>query len=103
MITKEQIDKVVNIIVSCVNPDKVILFGSYAYGKPTEDSDLDILVVKEMNLDRHKRSREIKKFLRGIKIPIDLIVYSKDEIQSWSNTEAAFITQIVKNGKVLYE
>lgn len=103
MITKQQIEKVVNTIVTCIEPDKVILFGSYAYGKPTEDSDLDILVVKDMNMDRNKRSIEVKKHLRGSKIPIDIIVYTKDEIDSWTESESAFITQIIKDGKVLYE
>ncbi|MFW6282300.1 MAG: nucleotidyltransferase domain-containing protein, partial [bacterium] len=65
MIPEKKINEVVNRIVSNVHPDKVILFGSYAEGNAGEDSDLDILVIKEMDIPRHKRSREIRKFLRG--------------------------------------
>jgi predicted nucleotidyltransferase len=102
MITQGQIDDVVDIIVKNVNPEKIILFGSYAYGEPQEDSDLDILVVKDIDSDRYKRAREIKKYLRGLKIPIDVIVYTKAEIEEWKDTKSAFITQVMQNGRILY-
>lgn len=102
MITQSQINDVVDIIVKNINPDKVILFGSYAYGQPQEDSDLDILVIKDTDSDRYKRTREIKKYLRGIKIPIDVVVYTKAEIEEWKDTKSAFITQILQDGRVLY-
>lgn len=102
MISKEKIDEAVKRIVENVHPDKIILFGSYAYGKPDKDSDIDILVIKNMDIPRHKRSREIKKYLRGLKIPIDIIVYSQDEIEEWKDTKHAFINEVMEQGKVLY-
>ena len=83
MIPQEKINEVVERIVKNVQPEKVILFGSYAYGEPDEDSDLDILVIKESVLPRHERVKEIKKYLQGIKIPVDLIVYTTKEIDEW--------------------
>ncbi len=103
MISKEKIEKIVKIIIEKYSPEKIILFGSYANGNPTEDSDVDFLIVKDTELPRYKRSREIRKYLRGLKAPIDLIVYNRDEIEEWKNVKNAFITQIVKNGKVMYE
>lgn len=102
MITQDQINDIVDIIVKNVGPEKVILFGSYAYGEPREDSDLDILVIKDTNDDRFRRTREIRKYLRGIKIPIDILVYTKAEVEEWKDTKSAFITQIMRNGRVLY-
>jgi len=102
MISQEKINEVVNRIVKNINPEKIILFGSYASGNPSEDSDLDILIVKEMRMPRYKRTREVKKHLRGMKIPIDVIVYTKKEIKKWENTETAFINQAIKQGKLLY-
>lgn len=102
MISQEKIKEVINRIVKNVNPEKIILFGSYASGNPREDSDLDILIIKEMRMPRYKRSREVKKHLRGMKIPIDVIVYTKKEIKKWENTETAFINQAIKQGKILY-
>ncbi len=50
MITQEQIQFVVNTIVESQNPEKIVLFGSYAYGIPSENSDLDLLVVKDSSI-----------------------------------------------------
>jgi predicted nucleotidyltransferase len=102
LITKDQINQVVEKIVKNVHPDKVILFGSYANGNPGEDSDLDLLVIKDMPQKRIQRGREIRKHLRGTGIPIDLLVYTPQEIEEWRETKAAFITQIIDQGRVLY-
>lgn len=102
MITKEQIDQVIEVIVQNVHPDKVILFGSYANGNPREDSDLDLLVIKDMPQKRHQRGREIRKYLRGTGIPIDLLVYTPQEVAEWRDTKAAFITQIIAQGQVVH-
>ncbi len=102
MITQQQIDEIKRRIVENVKPEKIILFGSYAYGTPTKDSDIDILIIKESNLPRYMRGREIRKYLRGLKVAIDLLVYTKDEIQKWANIKTAFITTVMEKGKVLY-
>jgi len=102
MISQEKINEVIDRIVKNINPEKIILFGSYAQGNPSEDSDLDLLIVKEMKIPRYKRSREVKKHLRGLKIPIDVIVYTREEIKEWEETKTAFISQTIKQGKVLY-
>lgn len=102
MVTTEQINEIVRRVVENYHPEKIVLFGSYAYGKPTEDSDLDLLIIKKETLPRHQRGREVRKNLRGLKIAIDLIVYTDEEVQRWSAVSPAFITTIMKKGKVLY-
>ena len=59
MITEEQIQAIVRRIVEGYQPDRIILFGSYAYGTPTEDSDLDLLVIKGDD-DRKKWERIVE-------------------------------------------
>lgn len=105
MITQERIEEIVRRIVSNYKPEKIILFGSYAYGIPTEDSDLDLLVVVESSEQpRYKRAREIRKHLWGIaEVPKDILVYTQEEIDEWKEVEEAFITSIMKSGRVLYE
>ncbi len=103
MISQQQINEIINRIVKNYLPEKIILFGSYAYGEPKENSDLDLLLVKDSNIPRYRRGREVRKFLRGLKVPIDLIVYTNEEIQKWSNVKTAFITNIIKKGKILYD
>jgi predicted nucleotidyltransferase len=102
MIDSQDIDKIVNLIITNVNPDKIILFGSYAYGDPNEDSDLDLLVIKDMKEEKYKRGREIRKYLRGTKVPMDLLVYTNQEIEKLTNDKNAFISHILEKGRVLH-
>jgi len=100
-VDEEFLKEVVKRIVSAVDPEKIILFGSYAYGMPKKESDLDLLVVvKESSLPRYKRSVPIYKALAGILIPKDIIVYTEKEIEEWSNVPLAFITTIIRKGNL---
>ena len=104
MVIQKPLEKILKIIVKYYKPEKVVLFGSYAYGHPNKNSDLDLLVVKDSNLPRYKRAREIRKYLWGITdIPKDIIVYTQKEIDDLAEIKEAFITDILKNGIILYE
>ncbi|MBU0651045.1 nucleotidyltransferase domain-containing protein [bacterium] len=102
MVNKKQIDNIVKIVVDKYNPDKVVLFGSYAKGNPSENSDLDLIIIKDSSEPRYKRANVIRKELRGMKIPIDLLVYTNDEIYKWKDNKSAFVTKALKSGKILY-
>lgn len=102
MVTKQQIDEIVKRIADNYHHEKIVLFGSYAYGTPTEDSDLDLLIIKDTELPRHKRGREVRKYLRGLKIAVDLLVYTKKEVEEWCDVNTAFITTVMGKGKVLH-
>lgn len=104
MISKEKINMIVQKISAQTNPDKIILFGSYAKGGAEENSDLDICVIIGNNdIDKRYLSRKIRSILYGELIPIDIIVYSQKEIDEWRNVKMAFPTIIMRTGKVLYE
>ncbi len=82
-------------------PDKVILFGSYAYGTPNEDSDVDILVIMP-TWNRHSQAVKIRMALTA-PFPMDLLVRTPKEMK-WRLAEGdVFHTEIVSKGKVLYE
>lgn len=102
MITQAEIKNIVKIIAETENPDQIILFGSYANDSANEDSDLDLLIVKDSQVETNKRCLEIRKKLRGSKIPIDLVMYTKEEIESWKDTKGSFISQLLATGKVIY-
>jgi predicted nucleotidyltransferase len=103
MITNDTIKSIVDNIVRYYDPEKVILFGSYASGAAKDDSDLDILVVKETELPRIKRAREIRKHLVDYFVAKDILVYTRKEIDEWKNVRNAFITTVMREGRVLYE
>ena len=78
---KEIITRVVEKIKTRYQPQKIILFGSYAWGNPTKDSDLDLLIVKETTEKHRKRSLSIRKILseeNGL-IGMDILVYTPEE------------------------
>src|SRR5438128_537802 len=83
------------------HPDKIILFGSYAYGTPHEDSDVDLLVVMPTR-DQHAQAVRILWRLAA-PFPLDLIVRTPQEM-AWRLEEGeSFTTTLVSQGKVLYE
>ncbi|OQZ00859.1 MAG: hypothetical protein B6D35_05095 [Candidatus Brocadia sp. UTAMX2] len=78
---KNIIPKIVKKIKEEYQPEKIVLFGSYAYGKPSKDSDIDLLIIKESNKRRIDRFCEVRKILRDIKgISIQPVVLTKDEL-----------------------
>lgn len=101
-ITDDIIHEIGSRIVNAFHPEKIILFGSCAYGMPTKDSDLDLLVILPSDEPMHKRVLQIRKLLRDIRIPKDIIVYTPEEVEKWKDASAAFITSIMKEGKVIY-
>ena len=82
-------------------PDRIILFGSYAYGAPNNDSDVDLLVVMPAR-DRHSQAVRILWRLAA-PFPIDLLVRTPKEMKLRLEDGVSFTTTIVTKGKVLYE
>ncbi len=85
------------------NPEKIILFGSYAWGKPTASSDVDILVVKKSKLPRRFRTTRVERFLSKLPYPVDVVVYTPEELEKRKKMGDFFINLILKKGRVLYE
>lgn len=103
MINQEQIRKIVKTIVDGYKPRKIILFGSYAYGHPTKDSDLDILIIKDDDLPGIQRNRKVRNVLKDFSIPIDVIVKSSLEFDTLKDVIGTVVYPANKYGKVIYE
>lgn len=100
---KAYILKIVEKIRTEYRPEKIILFGSYAYGKPTRDSDIDLLIIKETNerpIDRRVRIRRIV----DIREPISFspIVLTPKELAFRFEMEDQFLKEILNKGEILY-
>ncbi|MDI6591465.1 MAG: nucleotidyltransferase domain-containing protein [Patescibacteria group bacterium] len=85
------------------HPEKIILFGSYAWGKPSKNSDIDILIIKKTKKDYYKRIPEARSYLHNIDQAFDILVMTPKEITKRLGLEDFFIENIIKKGKVLYE
>lgn len=83
-------------------PKRIILFGSYAYGKPTRDSDVDLMVVFPGKLSAFDRALDIRMKLHP-GFPIDVLTRTETEIRHRIAIEDWFIMDIMEKGKVLYE
>ncbi len=93
-------------IVSVLKPEKIILFGSYAYGNPTHDSDVDLFVIMETNGKHKEKHREISMLLYPRQFPVDIIVRTPKEVDEALRggvDNGFFIREIIKKGKVLYD
>ena len=89
-------------IVEQFRPQKVILFGSYAYGLPNADSDIDLLIVMPFAGRVHEQAVKIRKGLKS-SLPIDLLVRTPEEVRERIEMEDFFMREIVEQGKILYE
>ena len=103
MIETTKINDIVSRIAAKFNPDRIILFGSYATGNPNKDSDIDLLVIKDTDLPRHRRSFDIQKSLIGSMIPMDILVYTQKEFDKEKQEKYSFINSVLKTSKTLYE
>ncbi|MDE3087920.1 MAG: nucleotidyltransferase domain-containing protein [Chloroflexota bacterium] len=102
-VTDEKIQQAAQKIVDAVRPEKIILFGSHAYGNPTDDSDVDLLVVMESDLRVHKRMILLSEILRPRPFPVDIITRTPAELKERLEIGDCFFKEIVTKGKVLYE
>ncbi len=102
-VTRRLIQEITRRIVSKIKPEKIILFGSYAYGKPKKDSDLDLFIIKKTRLSFSERFGMVSDCLYPRMIPMDFIVKSPGEIKIRLNNLDPFLKEILTRGKVLYE
>jgi uncharacterized protein len=99
------LDQIVQRIRSVANPQKIVLFGSRARNEHRPDSDIDLLVIEESALPRHRRAVPLCAVLADMPIDVDteVIVYTPAEVEEWRNAGAAFVTTALREGRVLYE
>jgi len=99
---EEYIRRLCNRIADRFHPDKIILFGSQAWGEPSTESDIDILVVMTYEGRHTSQAIRIVNELNTL-APIDLIVRSAEEIRARREIGDTFIRNIIDRGKVMYE
>ncbi len=89
-------------IVREFKPHKIVLFGSHAWGTPTPDSDVDILVILPFEGKGWRMATAIRDKIR-VTFPLDLIVRTESQIEDRLNKHDSFISEIVEKGKILHE
>ena len=91
-------------LASALQPEKIILFGSYAYGSPTADSDVDLLIIKDGDTKQIYRDASLLLYPRDF--PVDIIAKTPkevDEALKGGKDNSFFVREIVTKGKVVYD
>lgn len=102
MLSEHEIEQIANRIVEVFEPGKLILFGSYATGRQTDQSDLDFLVIKDTHVPKSQRLIGLKRKL-DFYVSLDIIVMTPEEVELSVADGFSFISKALQEGRVLYE
>jgi predicted nucleotidyltransferase len=102
-VTRGRLNEIIRRIVKGLQPQKIILFGSYGYGSPMNDSDVDLLVIMETSDRPAHRYLAVSHLIRPRPFPLDILVKTPAEIAQALEKGDVFISEIVTKGQTLYE
>ena len=100
---EKRIGEMVSRIVARFDPDRVILFGSYARGDAGPDSDVDLLVIKSVEGSRREERIRIGAALHGVGLAKDVVVATPEDVERHGNLVGTVLRAALHGGKVLYE
>jgi predicted nucleotidyltransferase len=97
------LDEMVLRLVAEFQPEKIILFGSYAWGEPNDDSDIDLFVIVPDSDERPiERMHRAYRCVSGLGMPVDVLVRTRSRVERFRNVYASLECEILERGKVLY-
>lgn len=102
----EMLSEMARAVVATVHPEQVILFGSHARGDASPQSDVDLLIVESEPFGPHRSRREelrrIRRALTRFRLPKDVLLYSREEVERWKDSPNHVIHRAYREGKVLH-
>lgn len=98
-----KIQAVADKIAKDYKPKKIILFGSWVWGKPNKNSDADLFIIKDENKSQIEMTRDVDRILCDRDIPVDILVYKTEQLERRKTLGDPFILKIINSGKILYE
>jgi len=103
MIDSRTLNEIIDRIQVCLHPEKIILFGSYARGNPTEDSDVDLLVVAPTDLPAKERFSFVSRLLGDYHAAFDVVFKTPEEYERTRSVVNHIVYFADRYGKVVYE
>jgi len=101
--TSQKLKEITRRLVAEFAPERIILFGSHAWGHPDENSDIDLLVVvSESDLPPPRRASRAYRCLREVPVPLDILVKTREEVERARHVPASLIHEVLERGRVLY-
>jgi len=102
LISQDQINAAVERLAQAAQPERILVFGSHARGEAREESDFDLLVIETEVPDRAAEMVRLRRLLRRLRIPIDILVYSRAEVERWGNQPGSALFWALREGRVVY-
>ena len=102
-VTQEKLKEIIQRIVEEVDPYRIYLFGSRARGTAREDSDIDLLIIADIEGPRHRRSLSIHRLFPVRDFGMDVFVFKPEEFDRQKNLANSISSIVSKEGKVVYE
>jgi predicted nucleotidyltransferase len=100
---KPLLNEMTDRLVKEFQPDRIILFGSHAWGRPTADSDVDLLlIVSESDQRPVRRSQRAQRCLGNLRVPADILVKTRAEVERLSHVATSLVARALTEGKVIY-
>ena len=99
----EEIERMVGRIVEGFDPQKIILFGSYARGTSGPDSDVDLLIIMNVMGSKKDITIQIDRALIDRRLPLDIVVVTPEDVERYRGLVGNVIRPALKEGRVLYE
>jgi len=96
-------DEITARILGVCRPVRIVVFGSFARGTEGPDSDVDVLVVDDQAVPRRERSVQIRRALRGLGVPVDVIVATSEDLHRYGEAIGLIYGPAVREGLVLFE
>ena len=103
MISLNNIQDIATTIAREFQPEKIILFGSYAWGTPGQDSDVDFFIIKNTTVPAKQRIEELDRLFPRRDFPMDFLVYTPTQVQHRRERGDFFIENILTKGTLLYD
>ncbi len=98
LLSKKKINEIIKHIKIKANPSALYIFGSYAYGKPHENSDLDLLIIKDDVTNKRKEIVDLKKDIISADYSLDILLYSKKQFEEKIQEGWSLVQEILKHG-----
>lgn len=98
----KNIEEIKQEIVKSYAPDRIILFGSSASGNVKEESDIDLLILKDTKDRPIDRRIQVEKILAGREVPLDIVVYTPNEMRYLFSIGSSFVEEVIETGRVIY-
>lgn len=102
VIDATQIEAAVRALAAAAGPARILLFGSYARGDADAESDLDFLVIAPRVADRADEMVRLRRALRPLRLPVDVLVYSADEVERWGRQPGSVLYWALREGRVMH-